>query len=59
MSPLRRILVAGSTGVIGRGLVPALVAQGDAVFGLARSPASELIVRHLGATPVSGDALDR
>src|SRR5436305_9709006 len=55
----RRILIAGATGEIGRRLTPALVEAGDEVFGLARSDASAERVRSMGATPVTGDALDR
>ncbi len=55
----RRILVAGATGVVGRRIVEALVAEGDAtVFGLARCERSAELIRRLGATPVDGDALD-
>ena len=59
MTAPRRILVAGATGVIGRSLVPMLLAHGDEVVGLARSEASAERVRALGATAVRGDALDR
>src|SRR3954468_16240967 len=55
----RRILIAGATGAIGRLLTPALVARGDEVYGLARSYASETLVRAMGAHAVLGDALDR
>lgn len=55
----RRILIAGATGEIGRLLTPALVARGDEVYGLARSPASAELVRTMGARAVAGDALDR
>jgi nucleoside-diphosphate-sugar epimerase len=55
----RRVLVAGATGQIGERLVPALVAAGDEVFGLTRSERSAEKCAELGATPVTGDALDR
>lgn len=53
-----RIFVAGATGVLGRRIVPALVAGGHQVSGLARSAASARRIGELGADPVSGDALD-
>src|SRR3954470_23310844 len=55
----RRIFIAGATGEIGHRLMPALVARGDEVFGLARTDERAELVRSLGATPVRGDALDR
>src|SRR3954465_7360378 len=55
----RRVLIAGATGQIGELLTPALVAQGDEVFGLARSEKSAERVEQLGATAVRGDALER
>lgn len=59
MTTGRRIFIAGATGQIGRRLTPALVENGDEVFGLARSDASAKQVEEHGATPVRGDALDR
>ena len=55
----RRILVAGPTSIVGRRVVAALAAGGDAVFGLARSKRSAEVVRTLGASPVPGGGLDR
>lgn len=49
-----RVLVAGATGVIGRQLIPLLVADGHEVIGLARSADSRS-----GARVVVADALDR
>lgn len=54
-----RIFVAGSTGAIGRRLVPLLVEQGHDVVGLAHTPASQRQVEAMQATPVLADALDR
>ena len=59
MTSGRRIFIAGATGQIGRRLTPALVENGDEVFGLARSDASAQQVEEMGATAVRGDALDR
>src|SRR5215207_10458802 len=53
-----RIFVAGATGVLGRALVPQLVARGDEVVGMTRSASKQNLVRGLGARPVVADALD-
>ena len=54
-----KVFVAGATGVLGRALVPRLVARGHDVVGMTRSPAKQELLRSLGATPVVADALDR
>jgi nucleoside-diphosphate-sugar epimerase len=53
-----KILLAGATGVMGRQLVPRLVAAGHDVVGMTRNPAKRDAVTALGATPVIADALD-
>jgi nucleoside-diphosphate-sugar epimerase len=53
-----RVFIAGATGVIGRRLVPRLLAAGHSVTGLARSPERADAVRALGAEAVVADALD-
>lgn len=53
-----RIFVAGATGVLGRALVPLLVAQGHEVVGMTRTPSKQDLVHNLGARPVVADALD-
>jgi nucleoside-diphosphate-sugar epimerase len=53
-----RIFVAGATGVLGRALVPRLVASGHEVVGMTRSASKQDLVRELGARPVVADALD-
>jgi len=53
-----RIFVAGATGVLGRALVPQLVANGHEVVGMTRSPSKQDLVRSLGARPAVADALD-
>ena len=50
------MLVAGATGVIGRPLVPLLVARGYTVAGLTRSQPD--VVRALGAQPIVCDVYD-
>lgn len=47
-----RIFIAGGTGVLGRRVVPALVADGHRVTALARSAERAAAVRGAGATPV-------
>jgi len=60
-SPLRpgnaiEVFVTGSTGYVGRSLVPALLARGHCVDALARP--TSLASVPAGARPVAGDALD-
>ena len=49
------VFVTGATGVLGRAVVPLLVAAGHRVRGLARSNANEAALRRLGAEPVVAD----
>jgi nucleoside-diphosphate-sugar epimerase len=53
-----KVFVAGATGVLGRALVPQLVAQGHEVVGMTKSQSKKDLVRSLGARPVVVDALD-
>jgi nucleoside-diphosphate-sugar epimerase len=53
-----RVFVAGATGVIGRRLVPMLLADGHQVTGMSRSPNKVQALRAIGAEPVVADALD-
>ena len=53
-----RVFLAGATGVIGRRLVPQLLAAGHHVTGMVRSPQRAQAVRTLGAEPAIADALD-
>src|SRR6478735_4710910 len=53
-----RVFVAGSTGVVGRRAVVALVAAGHEVTALVRSPEKAALARTLGATPVEGSLFD-
>ena len=53
-----RVFVAGSTGAIGRQLVPRLVAAGHEVHGMTRSESKQAMLHEPGAVPVVADALD-
>jgi nucleoside-diphosphate-sugar epimerase len=53
-----KVFLAGATGVLGRALVPQLVARGHEVVGMTRSASKQDLVRSLGARPVVVDALD-
>jgi nucleoside-diphosphate-sugar epimerase len=53
-----KVFIAGASGVLGRSLVPQLVARGHEVVGMTRSASKQDLVRSLGARPVVADALD-
>ena len=53
-----KVFVAGATGVLGRALVPQLVARGHEVVGMTRSASRQRLVADLGGRPVVADALD-
>ncbi|MFL5861330.1 MAG: NAD-dependent epimerase/dehydratase family protein [Solirubrobacteraceae bacterium] len=53
-----RIFLAGASGVVGRRLVPLLVAVGHTVAGMTRTPAKAVELRELGARPVVCDVFD-
>jgi 2-alkyl-3-oxoalkanoate reductase len=53
-----KVFVAGATGVLGRQLVPQLVARGHEVVGMTRTATKQDLLRSLGARPVVADALD-
>jgi 2-alkyl-3-oxoalkanoate reductase len=53
-----KVFVAGATGVLGRALVPQLVARGHEVVGMTRTASKQELVSRLGARPVVADALD-
>lgn len=55
----QRIFVTGATGVLGRRVVPALIAAGHAVTAVVRSDAKASVARAAGATPVQVDLFDR
>lgn len=52
------VFVAGATGVMGKQLVPRLVAAGHEVHGMTRSESKQAMLRKMGAVPVVADALD-
>jgi nucleoside-diphosphate-sugar epimerase len=54
-----RILVAGATGVIGRRLIPLLLASGHQVIGTTRTADNAELLQKLGATPLVVDVFDR
>jgi len=54
-----KILLAGAAGVIGKRLVPLLVAAGHEVVGTTRSQEKSQLLQQLGATPVIIDVFDR
>jgi nucleoside-diphosphate-sugar epimerase len=53
-----RVFVAGGTGVVGRRLVPQLVARGHQVTATTTSPAKVRLLEQLGAEAVVMDGLD-
>ena len=53
-----RVFIAGGTGVLGRRIVPALVAEGHDVTVLARSPEKAAAVRVAGGGPVEVSLFD-
>lgn len=53
-----KIFVAGGSGVIGRALVPMLVAAGHTVAATTRTPGRAAQIQAMGATPVVVDGLD-
>jgi nucleoside-diphosphate-sugar epimerase len=53
-----RIFVAGATGVIGRRVVPLLVAAGHEVTAVGRTPEKRELLSGQGATPVGADLFD-
>jgi nucleoside-diphosphate-sugar epimerase len=53
-----KVFVAGATGVLGRRVLPLLVAGGHEVTGVARSPEKADLLRSLGASPATVDLFD-
>lgn len=53
-----RVFLAGATGVIGRRLLPLLLADGHQVTALTRGEAGAAAVHAAGGTPVMGDVYD-
>lgn len=53
-----RVFVAGATGVVGRRVIPLLVAAGHQVAAAGRTPEKRDRLARLGATPVEADLFD-
>jgi UDP-glucose 4-epimerase len=53
-----RVFLTGGTGLVGRHVIAALTARGDAVLALARSATAAAVLREAGAAPVPGDITD-
>jgi nucleoside-diphosphate-sugar epimerase len=53
-----RVAVIGATGVIGRSVVPTLLAAGHDVVGLARTPEKARLLTRLGAEPSAATSMD-
>ena len=49
-----KVFLAGATGVLGRALVPRLVAAGHDVVGMTRSASKQELLRSLGGAPCRG-----
>lgn len=54
-----KILVVGTTGILGRHVIPRLIERGHAVRAVIRQQTHERPLREIGADPVSGDILDK
>ena len=53
-----KVLLAGTTGMLGRNLVPKLIAAGHEVAGTTRTPTKEPALHEAGAIPFVVDVLD-
>jgi 2-alkyl-3-oxoalkanoate reductase len=53
-----QIFVTGATGVLGKAVVPGLLAEGHVVYALSRSAANTEVLQRLGAKPVPADLFD-
>ena len=56
---MRRIIVLGAAGVVGRQLVPMLISAGHEVHGTTRTAERAAWLRSVGSTPVVVDVFDR
>ncbi len=54
-----KVFIAGASGAVGSRLIPQLIAHGDQVVAMTRSPGKAGELRALGAEPVVADALNR
>lgn len=53
-----QIFITGATGVLGKAVVPGLLADGHVVYALSRSEANTAVLQRLGAKPVPADLFD-
>jgi uncharacterized protein YbjT (DUF2867 family) len=53
-----KLFVTGATGVIGKALVPQLVAAGHQVSALSRAPRNDEVLGRMGARPVMFNLFD-
>lgn len=53
-----RVFVTGATGLIGRALIPQLLARGHEVIALARNDASRVMLHAMRVTPLAGQGHD-
>jgi nucleoside-diphosphate-sugar epimerase len=53
-----KVFIAGASGVLGRRLIPTLVANGHEVVGMTRTGAKRSLLEGLGAAPVVADVFD-
>lgn len=56
---VKRVFLAGASGVIGQRLIPLLVDAGHVVGGMTRSSGKTALIRQLGAEPILCDVFDR
>ena len=54
-----RVFLAGATGVVGRRLVPLLVAEGHRVTAVGRTPEKRAALQRVGAAPIAVDLFNR
>jgi nucleoside-diphosphate-sugar epimerase len=54
-----KVLIAGATGAIGMPLVRKLIADGNEVLGVTRTPANSQVLTAAGAQPIVADVMDR
>ena len=54
-SPALKVFVSGATGVLGRRVLPKLIAAGHSVVALSRSEKNSALITQLGAEPRRGD----
>ncbi len=50
-----KIFITGATGVLGKAVVPRLIADGHTVSALSRSEANRQLLQDFGAHPVQAD----